>query len=226
MSIDFVLQADIRDDQGKGASRRLRRLGKVPAVVYGAGRPARAVVLDHNEVKKALALEAFYSSVVKIRVGERQQDCILKDVQRHPSKAVILHLDFQRIVAGEKIRVNVPLHLKGESLAPGVKLGGGVVSHMMNEIEVSCLPADLPEFLELDISAMDLEDALHLSDIPLPKGVEIVALQYGEDHDQPVVAIHRPRVEKLDDELDEAADADADAEDEAEDDSGDADKET
>ncbi len=210
MSIDFVLQADIRDDQGKGASRRLRRLGKVPAVVYGADRPARAVVLDHNEVKKALALEAFYSSIVKIRVGERQQDCILKDVQRHPSKAVILHLDFQRIVAGEKIRVHVPLHLKGESQAPGVKTGGGVVSHMMNEVEVSCLPADLPEYLELDISALEVDDALHLSHIPLPNGVEIVALQHGEDHDQPVVAIHRPRVEKLDDEADEAADDEAD----------------
>ena len=207
MSIDFVLQADIRDDQGKGASRRLRRLGKVPAVVYGAGRPARAVALDHNEVKKALALEAFYSSVVKIRVGERQQDCILKDVQRHPSKAVILHLDFQRIVAGEKIRVQVPLHLKGESQAPGVKTGGGVVSHMMNEVEVSCLPADLPEFLELDISALELDDSLHLSHIPLPKGVELVALQHGEDHDQAVVAIHRPRVEKLDDAVKESTDA-------------------
>ncbi len=215
MSIDFVLQADIRDDQGKGASRRLRRLGKVPAVVYGAGRPARAVALDHNEVKKALALEAFYSSIVKIRVGERQHDCILKDVQRHPSKAVILHLDFQRIVAGEKIRVHVPLHLKGESVAPGVKTGGGVVSHMMNEVEVSCLPADLPEYLELDVSALELDDSLHLSQIPLPKGVEIVALQYGEDHDQPVVAIHRPRVEKLDDDADDAAgDKADDAEDE------------
>lgn len=207
MSIDFVLQADIRDDQGKGASRRLRRLGKVPAVVYGAGRPARAVALDHNEVKKALALEAFYSSVVMIRVGERQQECILKDVQRHPSKAVILHLDFQRIVAGEKIRVHVPLHFKGESQAPGVKQGGGGVSHMMNEVEVSCLPADLPEFLELDISALELDDTLHLSHIPLPKGVEIVALQHGEDHDQPVVAIHRPRVEKLDDAVGESTDA-------------------
>jgi large subunit ribosomal protein L25 len=196
MSIDFVLQADIRDDQGKGASRRLRRLGKVPAVVYGGGRPARAVALDHNQVQKALAQESFYSSVVQIRVGERQQPAILKDVQRHPSKPVILHLDFQRIVADEKIRVNVPLHLKGEKEAPGVKTGGGVVSHLMNEVEVSCLPGDLPEYLELDISGLSVDDTLHLSDIPVPAGVEIIQLQYGADHDQPVVSIHRPRAEK------------------------------
>ena len=201
---DFFLQADIREDQGKGASRRLRRLGKVPAVVYGAGRPARAVVLDHNEVQKALAQESFYASVVTIRVGERAQPCILKAVQRHPAKAVIMHIDFQRIVADEKIRVSVPIHLKGEKIAPGVKTGGGVVSHLMNEIEISCLPADLPEYLELDISHLELEDSLHMSDIPLPKGVEILALQQGEQHDQPVVALYRPRVDK--------ADADADGE--------------
>lgn len=204
MSIDFVLQADIRDDQGKGASRRLRRAGRVPAVVYGGGRPARAVALDQNAVKKALGQEAFYSSVIQIRVGERQQPVILKDVQRHPAKGFALHLDFQRIVADEKIRMNVPVHLKGEKEAPGVRTGGGLVSHLMNEVEVSCLPGNLPEFLELDISALEVDDSLHLSDIPLPEGVEIIQLQYGEDHDQPVVAIVRPRKEKAEDEAGEA----------------------
>ncbi len=204
MSIDFVLQADIRDDQGKGASRRLRRAGRVPAVVYGGGRPARAVALDQNAVKKALDQEAFYSSVIQIRVGERQQPVILKDVQRHPAKGFALHLDFQRIVADEKIRMNVPVHLKGEKEAPGVRTGGGLVSHLMNEVEVSCLPGNLPEFLELDISALEVDDSLHLSDIPLPEGVEIIQLQYGEDHDQPVVAIVRPRKEKAEDEAGEA----------------------
>lgn len=199
MSIDFVLQADIRDDQGKGASRRLRRAGRVPAVVYGGGRPARAVALDQNAVKKALDQEAFYSSVIQIRVGERQQPVILKDVQRHPAKGFALHLDFQRIVADEKIRMSVPVHLKGEKEAPGVRTGGGLVSHLMNEVEVSCLPGNLPEFLELDISALEVDDSLHLSDIPLPEGVEIIQLQYGEDHDQPVVAIVRPRKEKAED---------------------------
>lgn len=204
MSIDFVLQADIRDDQGKGASRRLRRAGRVPAVVYGGGRPARAVALDQNAVKKALDQEAFYSSVIQIRVGERQQPVILKDVQRHPAKGFALHLDFQRIVADEKIRMNVPVHLKGEKEALGVRTGGGLVSHLMNEVEVSCLPGNLPEFLELDISALEVDDSLHLSDIPLPEGVEIIQLQYGEDHDQPVVAIVRPRKEKAEDEAGEA----------------------
>ena len=204
MSIDFVLQADIRDDQGKGASRRLRRAGRVPAVVYGGGRPARAVALDQNAVKKALDQEAFYSSVIQIRVGERQQPVILKDVQRHPAKGFALHLDFQRIVADEKIRMNVPVHLKGEKEAPGVRTGGGLVSHLMNEVEVSCLPGNLPEFLELDISALEVDDSLHLSDIPLPEGVEIIQLQYGEDHDQPVVAIVRPRKEKAEDGAGEA----------------------
>ncbi len=204
MSIDFVLQADIRDDQGKGASRRLRRAGRVPAVVYGGGRPARAVALDQNAVKKALDQEAFYSSVIQIRVGERQQPVILKDVQRHPAKGFALHLDFQRIVADEKIRMSVPVHLKGEKEAPGVRTGGGLVSHLMNEVEVSCLPGNLPEFLELDISALEVDDSLHLSDIPLPEGVEIIQLQYGEDHDQPVVAIVRPRKEKAEDGAGEA----------------------
>lgn len=208
MSIDFVLQADIRDDQGKGASRRLRRTGKVPAVVYGGGRPARAVALDQNAIKKALEQEAFYSSVIQIRVGERQQPVILKDVQRHPAKGFALHLDFQRIVADEKIRMNVPVHLKGEDKAPGVRTAGGLVSHLMNEVEVSCLPGNLPEYLELDISKLDLDESLHLSDIVLPEGVEIIQLQYGEDHDQPVVAIVRPRVEKSDDGA-EASDAEA-----------------
>ncbi len=208
MSIDFVLQADIRDDQGKGASRRLRRTGKVPAVVYGAGRPARAVALDQNAVKKALDQEAFYSSVIQIRVGERQQPVILKDVQRHPAKGFAMHLDFQRIVADEKIRMSVPVHLRGENESPGIRTGGGLVSHLMNEVEISCLPGNLPEYLELDISGLDVDDSLHLSEIPLPEGVEIIQLQYGEDHDQPVVAIVRPRVEKVEDDAPEAPEAD------------------
>ncbi len=208
MSIDFVLQADIRDDQGKGASRRLRRTGKVPAVVYGAGRPARAVALDQNAVKKALDQEAFYSSVIQIRVGERQQPVILKDVQRHPARGFAMHLDFQRIVADEKIRMSVPVHLRGENESPGIRTGGGLVSHLMNEVEISCLPGNLPEYLELDISGLDVDDSLHLSEIPLPEGVEIIQLQYGEDHDQPVVAIVRPRVEKVEDDAPEAPEAD------------------
>ncbi|MCC5862670.1 MAG: 50S ribosomal protein L25/general stress protein Ctc [Gammaproteobacteria bacterium] len=215
MSIDFVLQADIRDDQGKGASRRLRRTGKVPAVVYGAGRPARAVALDQNAVKKALEQEAFYSSVIQIRVGERQQPAILKDVQRHPAKGYAMHLDFQRIVADEKIRMSVPVHLKGESEAPGIRTGGGLVSHLMNEVEISCLPGNLPEYLELDISGLEVDDSLHLSEIPLPEGVEIIQLQYGEDHDQPVVAIVRPRVEKAEDDAQTAPEADAESDDDA-----------
>ena len=199
MSTTFELRGEFRNDVGKGASRRLRRRDMVPAVIYGANRPVRAVAFNHNDIKKALDHEAFYSSIIKVRVEDREQDCILKDLQRHPSKDKILHLDFQRVLADEKIRTSVPLHLVGDETCPGVKLHGGVVSHQMTEIEISCLPRDLPEYFELDVSALDVDDTLHLSDIPVPEGVEILALQQGEGHDHPVVSVYVPRAAKEDD---------------------------
>ena len=190
MSDDFDLIAEIREDQGKGASRRLRRSGMVPAIIYGAGRPPRALAFDHNRVIQQLENEKFYSSVLEIKVGEKSQAAILKDVQRHPSKAQIMHLDFQRIVEDEEIKMLVPIHFLGEDVAKGVKLGGGKIQHMMTEVEVVCLPRHLPEYLDLDVSELELDEMLKLSDIPLPEGVSIPALAQGEDADRPVVSIH------------------------------------
>ena len=205
--IDLV--AEFREDQGKGASRRLRKDGKVPAILYGAGRAPRAISLQHNKLLRALEDESFYSSVLNIKVGDKEQPAILKDLQRHPAKHQILHVDLQRIVAGEQIRMNVPLHFIGEEIAPGVKLQGGVVSKLINEVSVICLPADLPEFIEVDVSAMNIEEILHLSDVKLPSGVEIPELAQGSDHDQPVVAISKTRGSGAADEAEGEAEGDA-----------------
>jgi large subunit ribosomal protein L25 len=189
MSEEFDLIAEMREDQGKGASRRLRRDGKVPAIIYGAGRPPRALSFDHNKVLRQLENESFYSSVLNIKVGEKSQAAILKDLQRHPARNQIMHMDFQRIVDDEEIRMNVPLHFIGEDVAPGVKQSGGAVSHLMSDVEVVCLPRYLPEYLELDVSALELNEMLNLSDIKLPEGVTIPELAQGPEHDHPVVSI-------------------------------------
>jgi len=205
MSEEFDLIAEFREDQGKGASRRLRHAGKVPAILYGAGRPPRLITLDHNKVLQQLEHESFYSSVLSIKVGDKVQAAIIKDVQRHPSKRRVLHMDFQRIVADEKIRMNVPIHFVGEDVAIGVKQGGGVVSHLMSDVEVTCLPKHLPEFLTIDVSNLGLDEMIHLSGIELPEGVEIPMLAQGPDHDHAVVSIHRAKKVVEEDESAEAA---------------------
>jgi large subunit ribosomal protein L25 len=190
MNDDFDLIADVREDQGKGASRRLRHQGKVPAIIYGAGRPPRALVFDHNRVIQQLDNESFYSSVLNIKVGEKSQAAILKDVQRHPAKPQVMHMDFQRIVEDEEIKMLVPIHFIGEDVAPGVKEGGGKVSHLITEVEIVCLPRYLPEYLDIDVSELELDAMLKLSDIVLPEGVSIPALAQGEEADRSVVSIH------------------------------------
>jgi large subunit ribosomal protein L25 len=190
MNDDFDLIAEIREDQGKGASRRLRHQGLVPAIIYGAGRPPRPLVFDHNRVIQQLENEKFYSSVLNIKVGDKSQAAILKDVQRHPSKPQVMHMDFQRVVEDEEIKMLVPIHFLGEDVAPGVKRGGGKPQHMMTEVEVVCLPRHLPEYLEIDVSELELDEMLKLSDIRLPEGVSIPALAQGEEADRPVVSIH------------------------------------
>ena len=190
MNDDFDLIADIREDQGKGASRRLRHDGKVPAIIYGAGRPPRALVFDHNRVLQQLENESFYSSVLNIKVGEKSQAAILKDVQRHPAKPLVMHMDFQRIVEDEEIKMSVPLHFIGEDVAPGVKQGGGAVSHLMTEVDIVCLPKHLPEFIDVDVSELELDEMLSMSDIKLPEGVSIPALAQGPEADRPIVSIH------------------------------------
>ena len=188
MAKGFELIAEAREDAGKGASRRLRRAGKVPAVLYGGGQPSQALSFDGNAMLHNMEQESFFSSVVTVKIGSEQQPAILKDVQIHPAKRQVVHMDLQRIVAGEKIRMNVPIHFLNEDTAKAVKLGGGTVSHLLSEIEISCLPGDLPEYLPIDIADLAMDEILHLSDLELPAGVEIPELVGGND--LPIVTIH------------------------------------
>ena len=205
MSDDFDLIAELREDQGKGASRRLRREKKVPAIIYGAGRPPRSLAFDHNKVLLELENESFYSSILNIKVGKKSQAAILKDLQRHPAKNLIMHMDFQRIVEDQEIRMNVPLHFIGEDVAPGVKEGGGSVSKLMTDVEIVCLPRYLPEFIDVDVSKLELDAMLSMSDIELPEGVEIPALAQGPEANRPIVSIHVIKEVIIEDEEEEAA---------------------
>ena len=217
MKDDFDLIAELREDQGKGASRRLRHEGKVPAIIYGAGRAPRALVFDHNKVTLKLDNESFYSSVLNIQVRGRSQAAILKDVQRHPAKPQIMHMDFQRVVEDEEIKMQVPLHFVGGDVAPGVKEGGGSISHLITDIEVVCLPKHLPEYLEIDISELELDAMLKMSDIPLPEGVTVPALAQGPEADRPVVNIHviKEEIIEEEEELLDAGDVPVEGEEEA-----------
>jgi large subunit ribosomal protein L25 len=192
-AIKFELDAEVRHDIGKGASRRLRHTNKVPGVIYGANQKPVSLTLDHNQLVNALAHEAFYSHILTLSIAKKSEQVILKDMQRDPANPRIFHIDFQRVRADQKLHMHVPLHFVGDTEAPGLK-DGGVVYHVISDVEVSCFPGDLPEFIEVDTSQMNLNDTLHLSDIKLPKGVELVAFSHGaEGHDSSVVSIHKPR---------------------------------
>jgi len=194
MKISFELDAEFREDQGKGASRRLRHLGKVPAILYGGKRDARALLVDHTRLAQLMDNERFYSTILALKVGSQQQAAVLKDVQRHPYKNQIVHIDFQRVLEDEKIKMQVPLHFKGGAESKGVKEQGGVLSHVRNDVEVSCLPKDLPEFVEVDVSGLEINQVVRLSDLKLPAGVELTELLARRDG--PVASIHMPRVEE------------------------------
>lgn len=210
MSEEFNLIAEMRDDQGKGASRRLRRQGMVPAVIYGAGRDPRNLMFDHNKVLRQLEDPSFYSSILNIKVGEKSRAAIVKDIQRHPSKKQIIHIDLQRIVEDEQIKMQIPIHYLGEEDAVGVKIGGGTVTKIMTELEISCLPKDLPEFLEVDISELELDQMLNVSDISLPEGVEISDII--KEQDQAIVSIQEIK-EIIEEEIeDEDSESDGESE--------------
>jgi large subunit ribosomal protein L25 len=193
MKTSFELVAEFRETQGKGASRRLRHAGKVPAILYGGHAAARTLTLSHQKLLIMLDNERFYSTILNLKVGDQSQAAILKDVQRHPFKNAIVHVDFQRVEENEKIRISIPLHFSGAAVSPGVKSQGGIVSHMRTEAEVSCLPKDLPEFIEVDISGLSLNESIHLSQLKVPPGVVLVELA---KEDAAVVAIHSPRAEE------------------------------
>ncbi len=179
MSIE--IKAVKRDEQGTGASRRLRRAGMVPGVVYGADKPAVNISLQHKPLALEFRHEAFHSSVLSLELDGKKETVLLRDYQLHPVRNTLLHIDFQRVSASEKIHVKVPFHFVNADIAPGVKLGGGIVAHIATEADVSCLPKDLPEFVEVDLSKLEMGHSIHLSQIALPKGVEFVQLTHGND---------------------------------------------
>ena len=217
MSTDFTLQAKGREDTGKGASRRLRRLaGEIPAIVYGGKKAATQISLSQKDVTKALENEAFYSHIISLDVDGKSEDVIIKDLQRHPAKAYVMHMDFFRVSKTTKLQTRAPLHFINEEACVGVKLGGGLIAHSMTDLEISCLPKDLPEYIEVDMADIEIGQTVHLSDIKLPKGVESVALSHGDDHDLPVAAVNKPKaVEEISDEAPEAPETEEDSAEEA-----------
>ncbi|HBD13488.1 MAG TPA: 50S ribosomal protein L25 [Porticoccaceae bacterium] len=199
--VDYVLNAKARNEVGKGASRRLRRLAQeIPGIVYGGQQAPEIIALAENELHHALENEAFYSHIITLNTDGKSQDVILKDVQRHPAKPVILHVDFMRVSKTQKLTTRVPLHFINEESCVGVKLEGGIIAHSMTDLEIECLPGDLPEYIEVDMEQLSVGDNLHISDLSLPQGVESVALQHGEDHDLPVAAVNKKKGEEVDEE--------------------------
>ena len=206
---DFVINSQTRSDQGKGASRRLRRLQeRVPGIIYGGDAEPTMISVELRELKKALETEAFYSHVLTLKLDGTDVQAVLRDMQRHPAKGHPTHVDFLRVDKTHKITMNVPLHFINEESSIGVKKQGGEIHHNISEVEVSCLPQNLPEFIEVDMAAAELDTIIHLSDLKLPKGVELTQLALGDDHDQPVAAIHAPKVRaSADDEAGEGEEA-------------------
>jgi len=202
MSNDFQLDAKARNDIGKGASRRLRRLSnELPGIIYGGKNPPQKITLSHKELDKALQNEAFYSHIITLSVEGKTEEVILKDLQRHPAKPVILHADFLRISKTQKFTTKVPIHFINEDVCVGVKVGGGNITRSMTELDILCLPADLPEYIEVDVAEVEIGHIVHISDINLPKGVESVALNHGEERDSPIFTVNQPKLEVAEEEL-------------------------
>lgn len=185
---EHTIQATGRSDKGKGASRRLRHAAAIPAIVYGGDAPPVQIQLDHEKVWLASQNEWFYASILNLDVDGTVENVLLRDMQRHPFKQQIMHLDFQRVNANETLRARVPLHFLNQDASPAGKSAEVVVAHELNEVEVSCLPKDLPEFIELDLKDLKQGDVIHLSDLKLPQGVEIPELKLGKEHDVAVVS--------------------------------------
>jgi large subunit ribosomal protein L25 len=190
--MSISLNAEARDDLGKGASRRLRRLsGGTPAIVFGGAknRKPQSITLVHKDLWKASEIAGFYSSVITLNIGGKEEPVIVKDLQRHPAKKEIQHVDFLRVTKSNLIHILVPIKFINEATAPAIKIGGGKVSHAQSEVEITCLAANLPEFVSVDMQDVPIGGIVHLSDIELPKGVTVRALRLGEDHDQAIATI-------------------------------------
>lgn len=212
MSVEtFVVDAEPRNDEGKGASRRLRHAGNVPAVIYGGGKDPQSITLQHNVMLQHVEHEAFFSHILTVNVGGKAEKAILKDMQWHPFKPAIAHMDFLRVDESTVIKIHVPIHFVGEDVAPGVK-AGGIVTHQLTTVEVSCPAGKLPEYVEADVSALNMGESLHLSDIKLPEGVTILELSHGEEHDLPVAAVVATRGGAAEEEAEAEAETEAAAE--------------
>jgi len=194
MSSNYVLTAQSRDVFGTGTSRRQRRDGHVPAVVYGAGKDNETVTLDHDQVMHSLEKEAFHSAIIDLETDAGSQQVILREVQMHPYRPLVLHMDFQRIKATEKLHMKIPLHFDGADVAPGVKTDGGILAHTMTELDITCLPKDLPEYIAVDVSELGMNESVHLSDVQLPEGVELTVTAYHEGENPTVATITAPKV--------------------------------
>ncbi|MBB1088402.1 50S ribosomal protein L25/general stress protein Ctc [Lysobacter sp. SG-8] len=203
---EHSLKAVSRKDEGKGASRRLRHAGVIPAIVYGGKSEPKSIQLEHEPTWLAQKNEWFYSSIIDLDIDGKVEKVLLRDMQRHPFRQLIMHLDFQRVTAGQALRTRVPLHFINEDTSSAGKAADVVVTHELNEVEISCLPKDLPEFIEVDLAALELGQTIHLSEIKLPKGVEIPELKLGKEHDVAVVVARAGRVE-----VEEGAEEDASA---------------
>lgn len=191
---DFTLNASVRNDLGKGASRRLRRANlEVPAIVYGGDKAPQPISLEKAPFYKAIEDESFFSSVLNLIIDGKKEQVVVRDLQRHPYKPLVTHADFMRVDATHAITINVPLHVVGEEKSKGIKDQGGELHILSNEIQISCLPKDLPDFLEVDITNVELGTTLHLSDLKLPAGVTLVELTHGADHDNAVLSITKPK---------------------------------
>ena len=211
---DFILKASVRNDLGKGASRRLRRANQqVPAVVYGGEKGAQSISVEKTAFYKAIEDESFFSSVIKLVIEGKEEQVVVRDLQRHPFKPLLTHADFLRVDSTHEITMNVPLHVNGEEQCVGIKDQGGELHVLANEVAISCLPKDLPDYLEVDISALELGTTLHLSDLTLPAGVTSVDLSHGEEHDNAVLSITKVKVRTdADEEGEGEGEADASAE--------------
>ena len=210
---EFEVVARPRTELGTNASRRLRREGRVPAILYGGGKEPRPLSLEENRIRKQIENEAFAAHVLTVKVDDEESQAVLKSVHRDPATERVLHMDFQRISATSEIRMHVPLHFVNEEGCPGRK-AGGIVTRLLVEVEVGCLPKDLPEYIEVDMSALDVGDAVHLSELVLPEGVHVMALAHNPDNDQPVVSVQHPqKLEAVEEEAagEEGAEAEAPA---------------
>ena len=214
--MSLELNATLRTDQGKGASRRLRHANSLPAIVYGSDKEPVSITLLQKDVQHKLPNESFYSQVLSLNIEGKAEDVLIRDIQHHPYKMEVMHMDFIRVDANKLVHVFSQLHFSGEDVAPGVKTEDGVINHIITEVEVECLPKNIPEFIAVDLSEMHVGDILHLSDLKMPEGVEVLALKQGEEHDTAVVGMHvRKVVEEVEDEAAEAPAAEDDAADDA-----------